>query len=199
MIYWQKIKAEIDKFKNLGEEKTENGTSLIGRAPHIAKFAWLHSIYLPLTAQDIITLENELKTEIPSDYKLFLTNFSNGLTLFVNKFYLYGLRKQIGRTVEASRQPYSPMIANVDERPSNAKDTYFFIGGYSWDGSRLYIDKKSNHVHYCDRWDASSLYEWCSFEEMLVLEVKRITSLFDEKGIIKDRNKYTTPIPREMK
>jgi hypothetical protein len=198
MNYFEEVKNEIFKYRNLGEEKAENGTLLIGRAPHIARLAWLHSIYPTLNEQDIAALKNEVQTDIPDTYKQFLKNCSNGLTLFVRQFSLYGLRKQSGRGIEASRQPFSPVTANIDERPKNTKDSFFFIGGYSWDGSKIYIDKTTSKVHYCDRWDATSLFEWPSFEEMLVSEVRRICGLFDEKGVIKDPDKYTTPIPRKM-
>lgn len=194
MQYFEEVKKELYKFENLGIEKSEKGTILIGRAPHIAPKAWLHSIYPVLSEQDIITLENELNTKIPEDYKWFLLNFSNGLGVFVAKFYLYGLRKELGRTIEASRQPYSPVIANVNERPENAKDSHFFIGGYSWDGSKLYIDKETNAVHFCARWDATSLYQWDCFEEMIVSELKRITKLFDANGIVNSKGLFTTPI-----
>jgi len=194
MNYFEKIKEELLRFKNLGLETAENGTLLIGRAPHIAKQAWLNEIYPVLTEQDIVILENELNTEIPKDYKWFLLNGSNGLGMFVSKFYLYGLRKELGRSVAASRQPYGLDISNIDERPENAKDSYFFIGGYSWDGSQIYIDKETNKVHYCDRWDATSLLKWASFEEMLVSEVKRFTKLFNENGVIINEDLFTTPI-----
>jgi hypothetical protein len=71
------------KFKDLGEEFARNGTMLIGRAPHIARLAWLHSIYPVLNDQEIAVLENEVKTRIPPPYREFLTTSSNGLGLFV--------------------------------------------------------------------------------------------------------------------
>ena len=194
MNYFEEIKKELFKFEKLGIEKSENGTILIGRALQIARQAWLHSIYPVLNEHDIIKLESELNTEIPKDYKWFLKNCSNGLVMFVSKFYLYGLRKELGRSIEASRQPFSPVISNIDERPKNAKESYFFIGGYSWDGSKLYIDKETNAVHFCARWDATSLFRWNSFEEMIVNEVKRITILFNESGIIINKDLFTTPI-----
>lgn len=199
MDNFEAVKKELFKFKHLGEERVaETGALLIGRAPHIAPQAWLHKLYLVLSNNDIIKLEKDLNTAIPDDYKNFLLNCSNGLNLFVAEFSLDGLRKQLGRSVEASRQPYALDIPNIDERPKNAKESYFFIGGYSWDGSKIYLDKETNAVHYCDRWDATSLFEWDSFDHMIVSEVKRICSLFDEKGIAKDAEKYTTPIEREM-
>ncbi|QBN19682.1 SMI1/KNR4 family protein [Flavobacterium nackdongense] len=194
MNSFEEVKKELYKYENLGIEKFENGTILIGKALHIAPLAWLNKIYPVLNEDDILLIENELKTEVPLDYKNFLINFSNGLNIFVATFSLYGLRKVLGRSVEASRQPFSIFTPNSFERPENSKDHYFFIGGYNWDGSNLYIDKQTNKVHYCDRWDATSLFEWNSFDEMIVSEVKRITNLFDEKGVVLDENKYTTPI-----
>ncbi|QSB25654.1 SMI1/KNR4 family protein [Flavobacterium sp. CLA17] len=194
MNYLEVLKKGLYKFEDLGVQKSENGAILIGKAPHIAQLAWLNKIYPILGDKDIVLLGKELKREIPKDYKLFLTNFSNGLNIFVSTFSLHGLRKELGRSVEASRQPFSIFTPNLQERPKNAKDNYFFIGGYNWDGSKLYLDSVTNKVHYCAEWDATSLYEWNSFEEMIISEIKRITSLFDEKGVVLDKNKHTTPI-----
>lgn len=194
MNYFEKVKRELFKFENLGIEKSVNGTLLIGRALHIAKYAWLQSIYPVLNEQEIVKLESELNIEIPKDYKWFLLNCSNGLKIFVSKFYLYGLRKNFIRTIEASRQPYSIITTNINERPKNSKESYFFIGGYSWDGSHIYIDIKTNVVHFCANGDATSLFKWDSFEEMIVSEVNRITKLFNKNGVIINEDLFTTPI-----
>lgn len=195
MNYFEEIKNELFEFKHLGEETVaETGALLIGRAPHVAPQAWLHKIYPVLSNDDIAKLETDLRTTIPNEYKHFLQHCSNGLNVFVSEFSLDGLRKQLGRSIAASRQPYGLDIPNVDERPENAKDSYFFIGGYSWDGSKLYIDKETKKVHYCARWDATSLYQWNSFEEMLLSEVKRLINLFDENGVIINENLFTTPV-----
>jgi len=188
------IDEQIRKFEYLGSEVCENGAVLIGRTPNIAKFAWSHSIYKPLTDEEISKLSNDLKTDIPESYKRFLQEYSNGLSFFVSTFYLDGLRKDGGRSIEASRQPYSLILSNLKERPKNAKESYFFIGGYNWDGSHLYIDKADGKVHFCARWDATSLYSWNSFEEMLESEILRIIPLFDENGVKLDKDLFTTPI-----
>lgn len=196
MDYFEEIKNELYKFESLGLEKSELGAILIGKAPQIGPAAWLHSLYPTLAKNDIEVLEDQLGTSIPKVYKEFLLNYSNGIKIFSSTFTLEGMRKVLGRTIEASRQPFSIITPNTQERPKNAKFNHFFIGGYHWDGSHLYIDKATNKVHFCDRWDATSLYEWSSFETMLVSEVKRIATLFDENGVIKDEDLYTTPIKR---
>jgi hypothetical protein len=194
MNYFEEVKKELYKFEGLGLEKSELGAILIGKAPHIAPMAWLHSLYPILTEAEVDLLEKNLGTAIPKDYKDFLLNYSNGLDFFASTFSLDGMRKEIGRTIEDSRQPFSLIVPNTIEKPNNAKANQFFIGGYEWDGSKLYIDNETSKVHYCDRWDATSLYEWNSFAEMLLSEVKRITSLFDEKGVILNEDLHTTPI-----
>ncbi len=184
------------RFKHLGIEKTKSGAILIGRAPHIAPEAWLNSIYPCLNDDDIQNLEKELKIEIPADYKYFLKNISNGLTILVRVFTLDGLRSNYDRSIDASRQPFALDITNIHERPRNAHKNHFFIGGYSWDGSNLYIDTVTNKVHFCDRWDVTSLYEWNSFEDMLVSEIERIYMLYDKNGVKINEDMWTTPIER---
>ena len=58
----------------------------------------------------------------------------------------------------------------------------------------MYIDRNSGKVHFCERWDSTSLFEWNSFEEMLLSETTRIITLFDENGVIIDEDLPTTPI-----
>ena len=81
------------------------------------------------------------------------------------------------------------------KKPKNAKDTYFFIGGYRYDGSKLYIDSEDGKVHFCKRRDASSLLAWDSFEDMLLSESKRIFTLYDDRGrMLVPSEKSTTDI-----
>ena len=62
------INTELEIYEKNGLLIQENGTKLIGKAPHIAPMAWLHSIYQGLEIVDIKRTESELRTEIPKDY-----------------------------------------------------------------------------------------------------------------------------------
>jgi hypothetical protein len=126
MGYFDVVKQQLFNFENLGKEVTPSGAVLIGHAPHIAPMAWLHSIYPVLTEEDIIELEFDLKKSIPQAYRDFLKNYSNGLKLFTITLTFYGMRKVLGRTDEASRQPFALSTPNNYERPKNSKNTYFF-------------------------------------------------------------------------
>src|ERR1700744_5011257 len=103
-------------YSKLGEKLLENGTLLIGRAPHIAPQAWLHRIYSPLLEDDIVTLEKSLKIDIPISYKKFLS-ISNGLGVFNTTIAFYGLRNNYRRNVIDVWQPFDILTPNILERP----------------------------------------------------------------------------------
>lgn len=182
------------KYKNLGESKSDDGAVFIGKAPHSGPKAWLNILYPVLTEEELRFLSEELKTEIPEEYSSFLLSFSNGMNVLSSTFSLYGLRRQIDRNLEANvRQPYSIITPNIYERPENSKPSYFFIGGYNWDGSHLYIDRETNIVHCCERWDATSKKQWNSLEEMIISELERLYTFFDDKGVEIDEYNPTIP------
>ncbi len=187
------ILDHIKGYRNLGERKLENGTLLIGKAPHIAPQAWLHSIYPSLAEEQIKELENRMQVEIPIDYKIFL-KMCNGLNVFNTTFNLYGYRGSHSRNIEDAWQPFDLIKPNTIERPADASKNVFIIGGYDWDGSRLYIDKNTNRTHFCKRDKAVSLYEWNSFEDMLESEIKRLIKLFDQNGKQLNEEESTLPV-----
>lgn len=69
----------------------------------------------------------------------------------------------------------------------------FFIGEYDWDHSFLYVTPDQK-VHFCHREDATSLFTWDSIEDMLLSEIRRIYTLFDDRGVAIDPKHPTTPI-----
>lgn len=171
------------RYRHLGTRKIETtGAFLIGNASH------------SLSEQETAELETLLDTTIPPEYRYFLQNISNGMNVLVDELCLFGKRNNYIRTsMDATRQPFNLRDA-LEEKPRNATCDMFFIGGYSWDGSKLYIDKRNNSVHYCKRYDSTSLKSWDSLAEMIISEVKRLYSLFDLDGKQIDENKSTIPV-----
>lgn len=192
-------KATFDKlmmrYSHRGTRKIEvTGALLIGHAPHVAPEAWLNSVYPCLSEQEIIELEKLLGTTIPREYCHFLQHISNGVDVLVTELCLYGKRSNYIRTsTDATRQPFN-ICDLVREKPRNADENMFFIGSYSWDGSKLYIDKRDNQVYFCQRDDCTTLKSWPSLEEMLLDEIPRLYSLFDDNGVQLDGNQSTLPI-----
>lgn len=190
------IKEKLYKFSSYGVKISElTGATLIGNPTHLSSpYAYLNKLFVPLNDVELKELQNTLSIQIPRTYAYFLTSFSNGLKILGTTLCLDGLRKITGRGIEASYQPFDIHTTNGPERPKNAKESYFFIGGYDWDGSNLYIDTETERVHFCTRWDATSLYSWDSLENMLLSEIDRLYDLFTEDGLCIDEDKSTLPI-----
>ena len=182
------------RYAPLGVEYSKNGALLIGKAPHIAEFAWLNTMYPCLSAEEVAQLEMRLQSSIPAEYKQFLMKCSNGLKLMVTTFSLYGSRASYNRTDFLLRYPFNIEDIQKNERPKNSTSEMFFFGAYNYDLSKLYLNTTDNKVYYCKRYDATPLKSWDSLDEMLVSEIERIYTLFDEKGHQIDPSKPTTPI-----
>ena len=196
MTNYEKIKEMIFKFSNLGLEISEaTGAIKIGKAPHVAPLAVINEMYPVITNEEVMYIEDKINLHIPESYRFFLTNFSNGLNIITDAFYLYGLRHNYVRSIEMAWQPYNIIDYNKyeSEKPEGLPDKALMIGGYSWDGSNLYMTPDEK-VHFCGRYDGKSLKTWDSLEEMLLEEIPRLYSLVDEKAVKKDPSQPTTPV-----
>jgi hypothetical protein len=192
MGYLDEVFSIINKAKAFGNRKASNGTELIGHVPYRGPEAWLHEIYAPLSDKGIQSIEEGIGKELPKVMHDFYRS-TNGLDLFSTSLFIYGLRTSYNREGDAARLPFSIVRRNTMERPSDAKDSFIFIGGYTEDGSLLYIDCNTGHIYRCDGDSAQPLNEWPSFEEMLLSEVRRLEGLFDEQGKLIDPDGPTTP------
>lgn len=182
MEVFTEIMKYIQTFGKYGCKEYENGTKLYGHAPFIAPKAYNFRVFSVLSEQEIIELEQDMHREIPIAYRSFLMRNANGLNLFNTTLCFYGLRKSYCRSLEAIPEPFSLSELNRFERPKNAEESYFFIGGYDYDLSKLYINTDDGTVHFCKRRDATSLLSWSSFEEMILSETRRLSTLYNDRG-----------------
>ena len=192
MEYVRYIQALIEEQKALGAVE-EEVVSRYGHIPRLAPEAYNIYTFAPLTDEQLALLERVLNREVPKQYKIFLTLFSNGMHIFLRCLNLYGLQGSINRKL-GIQGPFDLSIPNVYERPSNADASCFFIGGYSYDGSKLYMRSGSQKVFYCPRWDITPLKEWNSFSEMLIEEIQRLKSLHGADGMLQVPREETLPI-----
>ena len=193
MEYVKYIQALIEEQKSLGAVEGELG-SRYGHIPQIAPEAYNIYTFAPLTEEQLALLERVLNREVPKQYKIFLTLFSNGMHIFSRCLNLYGLQGVLDRRGDF-QGPFDLSIPNVYERPSNADSNCFFFGSYSYDASLLYIKDDVSTVYYCARRDATPLKEWNSFSEMLIEEIQRLRSLHGADGMLKSTRRSTLPIP----
>jgi len=184
--YLEKVYTYIYQAKNLGFQKLDNGTELIGRAPHIAPQAWLHKIFHPLNMHQIQILETEMDFTIPLVLKeFFLSN--NGLSIFSSSISFYGLRTSYERNGDAVWQPFDIILPNTYGRSDDSNMDELCFGGYGFDGSRLYINTITLKVYRRMPESSVILNTWNSFEEMVLTETERLYKLFDKEG----KNKYS--------
>ena len=193
MEYVRYIQALIEEQKALGAVE-EEVVSRYGHIPQLAPEAYNVYTFAPLTEERLALVEQNIGREIPCQYRTFLTHVSNGMHIFHRCLSLLGLQGEINRKLGA-QGPFDLSIPNVYERPSNADASCFFIGGYSYDASKLYMKDDSDKVYYCARRDATPLKEWNSFSEMLIEEIQRLKSLHGADGMLKSTRRSTLPIP----
>ena len=191
---YEEIRNLMFKLSHLGVWNfSQEGGFFIGKAPHLGTRAWQNRIYPKISMTEIEIMENEMHRQIAPSYIRFLTSFSNGLDIFNDTLGLYGYRYSFRRDETHNQQPYNLVWLNRFQRPLNITVDMFFIGEYNWDHSFLYVTPDQK-VHFCHREDATSLFTWDSIEDMLLSEIKRIYTLFDDRGVAIDPKHPTTPI-----
>ncbi|MCR5567855.1 MAG: SMI1/KNR4 family protein [Paludibacteraceae bacterium] len=182
-------------YSKYGQKNNDDGTLLIGHPNYLKENWWLVEMFPTLKDNDINYIKSRCTPSIPETYEKFLRNVSNGLIFQFGSFYLYGLVTSFNRNID-SRQPFDIFLPNIDERAlyNNVKENYFFIGGYSDDGSQLCIDVLTNKVHLCSEDDATSLLSWDNFDDMLISELTRLYALYSDDGRIIDEDKSVSPL-----
>ncbi len=191
-MYLKILNKIFRRFKSLGIKETRSGASLIGKAEFIAPNAWLHKTYEPLSEEELNELETKLSIEIPFPYKEFLRQ-TNGCKLFNTTLTVDGYQRNYHRDEESVWQPFDLILTNVDERIPEADVNIFFIGGYDWDGSLVYLDRITNRIMRCSREDIRPLNIWQNLELFLEAETERLLCLFDSKGQEIDEDISTAP------
>ena len=175
-----------------GTAPSENGAQMFGHVPHIAPEAYFHIIFPPLDARELADLERSLHCSIPESYRNLLV-VTNGLHLFGGKLTLDGLRTDYSRK-PGIRLPFDLSDPNVHERPRAADPTWFLFGFYSEDGSQAYMDPADGRVYRGNRnLTQPRLNHWESLDDYLEQEIRRMASLFDDRGRLREKSKPTTP------
>lgn len=190
---FEDVFVALEQARRLGFRQTSLGAKLFGHVPHVAPEAWLHSVYFGLSSEEIRHLEDALGRTIPNEVEEFL-RISNGLNLFSNSLFIFGLRRSNERVGDAAWQPFSIEAANTLERPSELDSDAVVVGGYFDDGSRLVVSSRTSKVTRIPKGRAGPvLTTWDGFEQMLTSEVQRLSSLFDDRGRMLDEDVPTTP------
>ncbi|WP_156970524.1 SMI1/KNR4 family protein [Andreprevotia chitinilytica] len=195
MYQFDALLDALEPAKQLGEEITPNGARLLGwvKDEFLGINRWWHYIFPKLSDVQIVDLEESAGIPFPSVFKDFLKN-TNGLIIFSGALSLYGARLSNDRRSKDA-YPYPLDTPNLLERPKDATANFLFIGGYSWDGSKLYIDTHSEKVYRCAKNSAAPINEWPDFWSMIISEASRISNLYESDGKKIDLDFPTSPGP----
>ena len=126
----QELENLLMRFSHLGVSHSKNGALLIGKAPHIAEYAWLNIMYPCITEAEVCDLEKRLGVAIPEIYRDFLMNVSNGLNIMTCTLALHGCRTSYNRADFESR---SKLYLNTSDNKIYYCDRYDATPLKSWD------------------------------------------------------------------
>ena len=133
------LESLLMRFSHLEVSHSKNGALLIGKAPHIAEYAWLNIMYPCITEAEVCDLDKKLGCAIPEVYRNFLMNVSNGLNVMNCTLALHGCRTSYNRADFESRYPFNLEDIQKYERPKNATPEMFIFASYNYDCSKLYL------------------------------------------------------------
>jgi hypothetical protein len=181
----------LENAASTGSQTLANGTRLLGHVPHVSRLAYLHVLFPALEQRSIVELESELGRKLPATFSSFLREH-NGVILFQGALAIYGQKAHYLRDA-SSRQPFSLVDENCVSPPAGAQRDELYIGGYDWDGSKLFMKEGDRRVYFRALGDPKVLLEWASIEEMLRSEISRLANLYDERGIEINSSVCTLP------
>lgn len=113
--------------------------------------------------------------------------------LFAGSLSFDGRRTSYARSGDIE-EPFDLDIPNVHERPPDADPELFFIGGYQYDGSLVYLGA-DGAVSRCTRTSAAPLQEWRSLGAFLEAEFERLANLYDDDGRLLHGRRSAPPRP----
>lgn len=192
-MYLDSIQKIADEAASNGSRITTFGTQLYGKAVHIAPEAWLHVFHQGLSLEQIRSIEDKLGKRLPVSLASFFTSY-NGLSIFSGSMSIFGVRWVGERQGDAAWQPFDIFGPNTFEKPRGTPASQLCIGAYFYDGSRLVVDTESSAVFRVPhRSSAPVLNEWKDFDQMMSMEIQRLSELFDDQGRLIDPQAVTSP------
>lgn len=172
----------IGRARAFGYERKADGAELFGHVPHVAPLAWFHILYPGLSEDELNQLEKEIQRPVSDAYAWWLRR-TNGVFLFSGSLDFCGLVRVRSRNSE-NRQPFELWLEGELQRRVLKLSPRMFVFGGSPEGNgwRFYLDTTSGTVHRCTRQDSAPVQSWSSIADLLITELPRLESMFDDHG-----------------
>jgi hypothetical protein len=112
-----------------------------------------------------------------------LASFLKGASLFRGNLALLG---RFGSTLIGARlQPFSLIDINKRHKPSDTPTEILYVGTYTAArGGLLAINCSTHRAMFSSRNQFGILKRWPTFEQAFLSEVKRLSKLYDENGML---------------
>jgi hypothetical protein len=174
----------VSDFENIRDH--ESSTAVFRtHVPWVGSSAYLHVVFKPAPPDLLSHAATELKMPVP--FVDFL-RIQNGAVLFSGALSIYGIHSR-GQLLNRD-DPDFVLPFNVEDENQNwpppDRAVYLSIGGYSFDGSRVCINRNDGKVYLFERGTQSLLRSpshcWENIEQLIISEVMRLAALFDRRG-----------------
>lgn len=193
MDYLDKIVKIAERWLPLGEVVYDDGTRIIGHAPHIAPEAYLHEFFPGLVGGEFEVMEMFLRRPVPAPLRKLYKRF-NGFRLFVGELDIFGIRRNYDRNLHDGRQPFDIQDSNIHERPRRTPEDIVFFAFYKDDGCELSMSPDGPEVYATPMGKWKIKRTWPDLETCLLSEVERLATLFDAQGHLIGKRGKISPI-----
>lgn len=174
----------LSTFENVNDRESETAFFRT-HVPQAGSLAYLNIIFKPAATDVLRRVAVQLR--MPAVLSEFL-KVQNGAILFSGALSIYGVQRS-GQLLNRG-DPFFDLPFNIEEENRNwpPPDSHRFlaIGGYSFDGSIVCIDRSDCSLSRFSRGEQellkAPLFKWPSLQGWLTTEIARLSVLFDRRG-----------------
>lgn len=173
-------------------ERESSAATFYNFTPWIAPQAYLHIVFKP--ADKTALNEVSCLINLPITWQDALAE-QNGAILYSDAISIYGVRSSgalLNRTDVFEMPPFS--IVDVNRSwPVEPRERFLVIGSYSYNGTRVVLDKDDGSVLAIPRQSEKLLCRWPDPDAWISDELRRLSMLFDREGRILVSMEQTLP------
>ena len=174
----------LSTFENLNDRESESAF-FCTHVPQAGSLAYLNIVFKP--AETDVLRRVAVQLQMPAALAEFL-NVQNGAILFSGALSIYGVHRS-GQLLNRG-DPFFDLPFNIEEEnrnwPPPDSTRFLAIGGYSFDGSIVCIDRTDSSLSLFGRGQRgllpTPLFNWPSLQAWLTTEITRLSVFFDRRG-----------------
>ena len=186
----------LSKFRVLNDRESE-AAYFRTNIPWVGSQAYLNIVFKPAPPEVLVDTAGRLG--MPGSLVEFL-QIQNGAILFSGALSVCGVHRP-GQLLNRE-QPFSQLPFNIedenDDWPPNDPERFLSLGGYSFDGSEVCIDRGDSRIYLFQRDEealaSSPSASWRSLEEWITSEISRLSFLFSHDGHRLAAESQTLPV-----